>query len=374
MDSPKPEGSLDLNQRARDTEQYWMPYWTIAAFENWRTIMRLNEERRTITMASLHNSIRKPAIVLGSGVSLDDALPLLRDWEGILVAGASQAATCVYHGRQPDYIVAYDSMTPPDFLCLNHVKYTAPLVTHPTMGPPLVEAWPGQFAFFVSMPRRIPAPLTAEELDKPVSYFSEKYGALPLKWLVWDEHMSFMTQTIVRAYVATRMIDGALYECGSTSNLSASFAHFIGCDPIFLVGVDYCFLKDRSRFQGWVNNTGEWEPQPIPPIPEPAVKAHELTKDGKLTTEEMVSYKGTLLYQSIGPKVHFIEASTPGNYGALEVLPKADVLDVIANQGQGFDHLRLSQKDRIAVVQEYFRSINRPDIIIEVPEGQEEKE
>ena len=49
-----------------------------------------------------------PAIVIGSGSTLDKALPRLKDWEGAIICSPSHLSTLVYHGCEPDYLLLLD--------------------------------------------------------------------------------------------------------------------------------------------------------------------------------------------------------------------------------------------------------------------------
>jgi hypothetical protein len=56
---------------------------------------------------------RKPALIIGSGPSLDTALPLLKDWKGATFCSTSHASSLIYYGHEPSHMIAYDINTRP---------------------------------------------------------------------------------------------------------------------------------------------------------------------------------------------------------------------------------------------------------------------
>ena len=116
---------------------------------NWQTIMRYFKEGKARDLNQEEKKGGKPVFITGSGPSLDDNIEKLKEWEGDIICHYSQATTLMYHGIEPDYIVALDSICNWEGLRgVDWSKTKTKLVLHPGMWPSLVENWPNDMLFY----------------------------------------------------------------------------------------------------------------------------------------------------------------------------------------------------------------------------------
>ena len=96
--------SAKYNDNVRDA---WLPIWTRFAARSYHEI-----EKRFKVKNCDYNQLphgKGPAIILGSGPSLDDTVPYLKDWKGAILCSTSQLAVCEANGIIPTYVVLIDA-------------------------------------------------------------------------------------------------------------------------------------------------------------------------------------------------------------------------------------------------------------------------
>ena len=76
---------------------------------NWGKISALAMSGEDVCLSTLPRVQGIPALVLGSGPTLDEAAPFLNQWPGVIFSGPSQVRICDKWKRQPDFVVAVDS-------------------------------------------------------------------------------------------------------------------------------------------------------------------------------------------------------------------------------------------------------------------------
>jgi hypothetical protein len=96
-------------ERMRNTGAYneevrkaWTPIWCRNAARSYQEV-----ERRFVSkdcdMRNLPRLNGDPVLVLGSGPSLDDMLPYLKDWKGKIACSTSHLSLLEYMEIEPDY-------------------------------------------------------------------------------------------------------------------------------------------------------------------------------------------------------------------------------------------------------------------------------
>jgi len=243
-----------------------------------------------------------PAIITGSGPSLDKVLPLLKNWKGGLFCSANaQSGTVRYYGAHPTHSLMFDSqLTLPEFSeqVLNPRKTI--VVTHPGMLPTINAFWKGKTYWY-----KIFSPNMQDFSEMLRSGFD----------FLHSTHYPF--------------------AC-ATAGLTA-FAHAMGYDPLIYVGADFGFSKTADRFTEHVkrmqpNGRRKW------------VTVHPKKPEGKKDDSILVkAYNGVLTHY-----LHvFYSVSTMCTYwldtpniidcsdGILTGLfPRGNIEDIIDSQGE----------------------------------------
>lgn len=258
----------DMSGHNDQTIAHWMPYWTRAMAVNYSTIYRQSRKHtkelwkgtstyNNISVNSLPRYPMTPGLILGSGPSLDDALPYLKDFPGKIICGSSQLKACVASGVDPHYLVCLDS----NKNILQDIKWAGKewpntvLVTHPSIDPSVLRYWKWEVKYF--------RPLQLQDV------FFEKYYPMFYPF-----------------------IEIAFLNAGCTINAELELANFLGLFPVVLAGVDFGFPDGRARHTRFEFEDGKWVKKPDGPI-QTRFGLH-VAKNLVPTTEEMITYKQNL--------------------------------------------------------------------------------
>ncbi len=198
----------------------WMPFWTRNAAENYQIIPR--DPRLIKTLTHLKNiAWGKMAAILASGPSLDDALPYLKDFRGLIFAGNSTVNPCIANGIKPDWVHVLDAdeYIPKQFIDINtqEMKVIFPSYVHSDVA----------------------------KLFRP-----------ELTWWfnVYDYRHWFMKEGL---HYLFPNLDGML----ASSNCPAGMirlAHWMGIRKIYLLGADGGFPGGVQRCSIYQKENGEW--------------------------------------------------------------------------------------------------------------------
>jgi DNA-directed RNA polymerase subunit RPC12/RpoP len=202
--------------------------------ENWQGIMKAFAEGRAKDLNEEPKKLLAPVVLTGSGPSLDKAIPKLKEWKGAIICHYSQALTLMYHGIIPDYIVCLDAIC--NWEGLKGVDWASTktkLVLHPGMWPSMVANWPNEMLFY------------RQNLGKPDTFgtneqkimFCERQGTLQD---ALDSKISF------RPMIQTEL---TMFACTPPAQLFV--AQVLQYGPVFLTGVDFCYINDKERFTNW---------------------------------------------------------------------------------------------------------------------------
>jgi|SRR5208282_59409 len=215
---------------------------------NWQRIYD-EFQKADMSISALPSCAGLPALIIGSGPSLDDCLPFIKDFRGIIMASPSQLDVLEKWGIKPTYVVAVDST---DNVVDEQLGYDRDyggllLLTHPGISPRVLDAWKGRKRYF----RLI---------------HGDPFDEARFPW-----------------------IDSAFPVMGSVNNMEVLIANYFGCSPILLTGVDYRYGEDgRERCQGW-RRRGPYIFNEIPP-------RFMQTEPGRISsTPEMLFYATHLL-------------------------------------------------------------------------------
>lgn len=302
-----PQQDVDLWTLAQGTAAELTPNIVYNSHYNWRTIADAAERGDPVCVSTLPHVSGIPAIVLGSGPSLDQALPLLRSWPGAIFCGPSQVKALDAHHREPDYIVAIDTAAVVAEQLDGPLYSQAILITHQAIDPSVLDMWRWRRRFV---------------------RLNTDNAAYAYPWL----RLSFTAH-------------------GCTPNAALQLAAWLGYSPIYLVGVDCAYVGGVPRCatyqlrgrQAYIRLPPEKVNQAI----ETLVCYHPSNGHAIETTREMYAYK--LLLLAIW-RLMSIQLYTTSRDGLLWEVPYADLADVIASPSKYKDDLSYPWEQMGAIV------------------------
>jgi len=167
-----------------------------------------------------------PVFVIGSGPSLDLSIKHLKKWDGGIVCSTSQALTLMYHGIEPDYIVALDPFSQWDELAgVDWSKTKAKLVAHPGVWPDLYENWPNKVLLY------------RQNIGRPDSFYATTQKHM------YSVRGGTRDMTEFKLLILTEL---TLLACSPP--LQVFVADKVGYGTVFLAGCDFGFPHNKSRF------------------------------------------------------------------------------------------------------------------------------
>ena len=189
-----------------------------------------------------------PALILGSGPSLDDCLPYVKDFRGIIFASPSQLDILEKWEIIPQYVVSVDTADSvgEEQIRLDRYCYGMTLLAHPYLSPKTLDAWHGNKRYF-------------ELLEADGGHFRDMYPWITVQFPV----------------------------AGSVNNTEVLIARWMGFNPIILAGVDYCFPGGRTRAQDYRKRG--------PYIFDPKPLQYCETQTGLTTDSQEVAFYSSLL-------------------------------------------------------------------------------
>lgn len=277
-------------------------------------------------------------IIIGSGPSLDDAIPLLGDWKGGVICTTSHARTLLYHGIEPSHIFALDPFcTYEEIAGVDWSKTRTKLIAHPGVWPSLLAEWPNDILLY------------RQFNGQPDSYYSTWQNRAYTRRECSDETI----RTAMFKYVIRTEL--TLFACSPPAQLFA--AQRLGYGNAFLCGVDFGYHSGKERFTEWKPKaSGDWEAivQPSEPAIERDRAAGNLVKanNGAFTSKAHLFYKKNMI-----SALRLTEQNvwTTDKYGTLQEVPYVKLSEVVRKQGKGF---RPARRDRLAhEFDEYLASI-----------------
>jgi hypothetical protein len=164
-----------------------------------------------------------PILVCGSGSSIDDIMPTVKDWQPPIMCSTSQASTLVRYGRIPEYVCCLDPRVAPADELAAPDWGDAALIGHVSIPNEYVLRWL----------RRARGPIYVGRIMEPTyDWYSHHLG----QGYPWIRH------------VILPMIDSLAASIG--------FASWLGYKPIYLAGCDY--WGPRFDRYDWHYDTQSW--------------------------------------------------------------------------------------------------------------------
>jgi hypothetical protein len=254
---------------------------------------------------------KEPALIIGSGPSLDNALPLLKDWKGGIFCSTSHALSLMRFGVEPTHIVALDPFCRWEELeGVDWSKTKTKLIAHPGVWPDLLSNWPNDILLYI------------ENMGHQNPFYGTQKRMYSYR--VVGENKDYRNPTFV-FYIPTEI---TLFACSPP--IQIFFADLLGYGHSFLVGVDFCYSDTKERFTNWTMKDGEWVAHEHPFVSEPDLVR---TSNGKFTKAVHLYYKKNFLTAWRLSK----QTVYTTDQGAITELPYIDIQKVVRKQGRGFD-------------------------------------
>jgi len=309
----KPRTEDDVRSRAdgynAGTEASQLLHEQLSSAINWQTIRKAYLEGRARDMNSEPKSTL-PAVIIGSGPSLDHSIKFLKDWKGGIFCSTSHALTLIHHGVEPTHIVLLDPFCYwAQLKGYDWAKTKTKIILNPGVWPDLVENWPNEMLLYLQNPDRQDSfymneqknMYTWREHNDPVKYRSDTFHYMIRTWF-------------------------PIFAC--TPAMELLTADFLGYGPLFLCGVDFGYSGGKERFTGWkVDDAGNWTEHKFPYVPN---KNDIICRNGIPTQDVHLYYKKNFIsaWRLMGKPLYSTD------HGAMPEVPYVDIEKVVRTQGR----------------------------------------
>lgn len=277
--------------------------------------------QRVFPLNAIPRAVKKPIILIGSGIGLDRAGPLLKNWKSDVVCSGSQASTLCYYEKPPTFICIIDPRDDGEGLLKvdNWVTKNSVLVVHPGVSPKLLKNWPNRFVLY-------------RKQDTGNDYYENEQKWGYSERLVDEKGNTQMVRTLIPDLIPS---------LASSLPVELWIAYVLGYYPIFLVGCEHA----SDRFTQWNYVHKEWQS---------VGRAGYVGAGNAIADTGVMSDKLILFY-----KLAFIECwrilqngegaeviDTSDKDSALSEFPKAQIEDVIESEGKLNAKVQGWQRDR----------------------------
>lgn len=209
-------------QYNKSVKNSWEYPWTRNAGQNYEPVKRIFKDRNADL--SVLKKETGPVIVIGSGPSLDEALPYLKKWPGKIMCSTSQLSILEYHNIVPDYCVYLDCDPAMTYLVENYAnKHLTKLITHIQIPTDAIELWDQNNIYFFRM------------LD-PGDSFQAK--SVKMMYSMMNEEKGWK----VGSYIT---------NSGCVVNTMIIISQFLGFDHIYLCGYDLGYPDGKYRYSNY---------------------------------------------------------------------------------------------------------------------------
>jgi hypothetical protein len=141
---------------------------------------------------------------------------------------------------------------------------------------------------------------------------------------------NFLPTAYYRSPDLKNPIGAGIYNVGCVANHELISAAYMGCNPIYLVGVNFGYPMKKWHVNPLIFSGGKWihsnysQDQPD----EDQTKRQFISDNGVLTDETNIMYKHATIISWARLKADVYEASVKNLWGILDLLPKADMRKV----------------------------------------------
>lgn len=304
-----------------------LPHEARNAAENYAVIVQAFADGRARDVSDEPKANKAPCLVIGSGGSLDIALPLLDTWKGGIICTTSHALSLMRFGVQPTHIVALDPFCQwSEIEGVDWARTRTKLVTVPTVWPDLIHGWPGEMLLYRQNMGQ-PDSFYHTTLNHQYSRREGKRGA-PLFPLIKTEVTLFACSPPLQLFVA----------------------QVLGYGDVFLCGCDFSYTYNKDRFTDWTPKESlrlikpgnaasfeiptAWEehPHPYDSLPESVAEQTIMGMNG-IPMHPIHAYykKNTISAWRLSKQDVWTT-----DHGAITEMPYADIKRVIKQQGHLF--------------------------------------
>ena len=294
------------------------------SFYNHREITDALETGRAIDLANVPKRKDRSALIIGSGPTLDDAMPYLHDWEGDIICSTSQATTLLANGIVPDHIVALDPDSNPGELAADTWEgRNSILHLHPGVMPELVKWWKGPIALFRKL-----------QPQTPFYAGEQAIGYSPLGPLRDGRYVGNESTLSITAQVPMLACVLAAQIC---------IAKHLGYRQQVLIGADFSFPGDRQRFTAKTWADGKWVEHIPGTLEEYSSDADPLVEtelDGLKSTPMQIFYAHQAVIAWRITECDIINAYPEG---LLRMLPHAPIEEIIRRGNKGVKGFNVKQ-------------------------------
>ena len=279
--------------------------------------------------------------MIGSGPTLIPNLPFIKKWKsntgGKIYCGLSSINILLQAGIRPDFLNIYDARdthTDPAFGIESAPEgyYNGiPMITAPEYDHDFIKYW--------LEVRKNPVYLHLRQTgggDNPV-YLYYLNNLLPMAY----NHSPDLKHPIT----------AGIYNVGCVANHELITAAYMGCDPIFLVGVNFGYPMKKYHVRPMIYKGGKWVQSDY--LKDEAKKEHPdqfLSDHGVLTDSCNVMYKHATITFWARLRSDVYEASINNLWGILDIIPKADMRKVAVNKAI---LEKVSRRDREKRINDY---------------------
>lgn len=341
----KVEHIYDQQQYNEGIRKTWMPLWIKNMGENYSFIKnRFKEKNWDLSRYTERNSIKKYAIVLGSGPSLDKIIPHLPNWNGDIYCSSSQLLMLHAIGKKPSACFMIDSDPKMSYLVKEVDTTGINLITNPCMDPEVLKAWGGPIYFF-------------RMWDPGDPMFNEFCPGL---------YYNLNKEMAIKEDLNAFGITSYALNGGCIVNTIIAITPAFGHNTLFLAGVDYGYPNNQLRFTNvkrhphnidWSLDDKQEGWEYVPSGNATMNNAPYVGTDGIRTDKVSIFYKYSTIQLWGMDQASLVSCSD----GTLKELPYCDPETVVENQGEfkGCEGGWLTPEERYLTAKKYlkYRSI-----------------
>jgi len=314
------------------------------SFYNHHNLVKAFKTGRAIDMVNAPKVKEEPILIIGSGPSLDESLPTIKNWKGDIMVSTSQATTCIYWGKEPKYIIALDPDSHKDELKADTWEgRESILILHPGVTPNLIESWKGPMYLF----RKLQPQTAFYENTQKIGYST--LGKIDIKNKgaeLGAKHLGDGSEILINTMVPMLACVLAAQIC---------IAKQLGYRRLFLLGADLGFPGKKSRFTEWSYDKNKWIEKKPYSIEKETQNGEPLLEmeNGTLTNKMMVFYSHQIV---TAWRITETDIITTSKNGILQLFPYAPFDKIIKRQGQNIKGL--NKKAIISRSEEYLAKQN----------------
>ena len=256
---------------------------------------------------------KTPCIIVGSGGSLDEALPIMKDWKGGVICSTSQALTLMYYGIVPSHIMMLDPFCFwEEIQGIDWSKTKTKMITHPGIWPDIIEKWPNEMLLYIQNNGRRDSYYATTQKHM----YSKRTG-------IRDAKFEFLIRT-----------EMTVFACSPAMQMF--MAGILGYGKIFLSGCDFGYTYGKDRFTNYTMGPDGWEKHEHPLLDDKTPEWGEkerIMSDNGIPTEKVHMYYKKNMISAWRLSMQEVYTTDKGTITEIQYIP---MHKVIKTQGKGF--------------------------------------